>query len=1115
MGGWGGASGTGTLTIDPASGGGNNIWYVDIDNTNPGAGTNWASAFSHVQQALDVAVSGDQIWVAEGTYRATDTDSSSDPRDAAFRLNDGVSIFGGFAGYETELDERRPTEFRVLLTGDLNGDDDGGGDNSENSYHVVIADGIIAASPLIDGVYIVAGNADGLGQAKYGGGILVAGTIVGPSVPLLVRECIIMFNEASEGGGIATYSSWDSISMARTVLANNIADYGGAIGNNGSIYLESSLIEANRAEIRGGAIYNAGSSGPSLFTVNSTIVQNHGGYVGGIYSSSGTIQASNNILWGNSDEYGDNQQILITGSSTWLGVYNCVQGDLLAGAGNTNANPRFINERGFDGEPGTGDENFRLLQLSPCIDAGDTVSVSVQLDLAGEARVVDDPYSSDTGIPGVGGIVDMGCYEHVPGSNEIMIWEGANSYYYYDALNWLPNGYPDVSSNALFNSTGLEVILFDIDASLNMLLVTEGALEFKLEGWTLTLNSATNPLQIDAFGNGASVRFKDGTLETTNPVDLGGNVTFTNMILDVGALTLEQGTLLNFDGTIIADLSNDGGILSTAGSGTGSFSILGSLLNQAEGDLTGQLVGSLPFDIAGRASGENYDHLDVSSSVDMTCSIDLRWDETFIPEEGDSFDIMSVGSSTGEPSVIYNSGLPSHLAVKWITPTGLRGGSDVLVETTGPIIFDAGETAAITSDTPNDIAVADLNNDSYPDIAMSVPAQVGGAGSIIILWNNGVSGGVWQGFTEDSPITVGVDPRDIEVGDFNGDGTANDLVVANNGDNDVSILDNDNTGTFTKTDVSTDVGPLYIAIGEYVEDAFLLDDIVVGCSSFKASVLTNASTFRSSPISFTHTNSINIPSPGDIKPGDVNHDKDLDFVILDIASEEVRVLEGTGNGTTPPMFVVGSPLPSGSAPVQLAFSDLDRDGNDDAITVNEGTGSLSVLLGDGSDLGNTSSFAVGTSPLSMAIHDFDNDGDDDLVVSLIGDSSGTRELQLIRNDSASIVILAAGDAFSSGLEPILVQSGDFDQDGLQDVVSITDLNPLVGQNSPAITVNFNRTAVVVDCPSDIDGSGTVDVDDLLLVIGAWGTASSAEDIDDNGTVDVDDLLILISVWGPC
>ena len=51
------------------------------------------------------------------------------------------------------------------------------------------------------------------------------------------------------------------------------------------------------------------------------------------------------------------------------------------------------------------------------------------------------------------------------------------------------------------------------------------------------------------------------------------------------------------------------------------------------------------------------------------------------------------------------------------------------------------------------------------------------------------------------------------------------------------------------------------------------------------------------------------------------------------------------------------------------------------------------------------------------------------------------------------------------------------------------------------------------CPADLDGSGDVAVDDLLLLIAAWGTAGG--DITGDGNTDVDDLLVLLAAWGPC
>jgi hypothetical protein len=427
---------------------------------------------------------------------------------------------------------------------------------------------------------------------------------------------------------------------------------------------------------------------------------------------------------------------------------------------------------------------------------------------------------------------------------------------------------------------------------------------------------------------------------------------------------------------------------------------------------------------------------------------------------------------------------------------------------------------------PNDIVVADLNNDNVSDVAISIPATGGGNGSVVILFNNGMSGNTWLGFKESAPIEVGIEPMGIEVGDLNDDGTANDLVVANNGSDTVSILSNDNTGIFTKTDVSTDSGPMFICIADFVEEPGLSrDDIIVACSSFNASVLKQTTAFRSKTMHFTHTNSISIPFPGDIDPGDVNTDKDIDLIVLDTTSTKVRVMDGNGDGTVATVPLgdpLGNPLPSGSGPVELVLFDIDDDGDNDVITVNETSGSLSVLLSNvvslardnGSELGNTSTFSIGTDPDSLTVYDFDNDGDEDIVVSFIGDISGSRELTVIRNDTASpggTVILSEGDAAGSGSVPVKVKHGNFNNDGVEDLAAVIDLGP----NGPGIGIYFNTTVVVVNCPADVDGDGFVAVSDILAIISEWGTNNPDFDIDGSGQVDVGDILLIVGNWGEC
>jgi hypothetical protein len=54
-----------------------------------------------------------------------------------------------------------------------------------------------------------------------------------------------------------------------------------------------------------------------------------------------------------------------------------------------------------------------------------------------------------------------------------------------------------------------------------------------------------------------------------------------------------------------------------------------------------------------------------------------------------------------------------------------------------------------------------------------------------------------------------------------------------------------------------------------------------------------------------------------------------------------------------------------------------------------------------------------------------------------------------------------------------------------------------------------------DCPEDINGDGEIDVNDLLEIVGGWGSSDPNLDIDGNGVVNTDDLLAVIAAWGAC
>jgi hypothetical protein len=54
------------------------------------------------------------------------------------------------------------------------------------------------------------------------------------------------------------------------------------------------------------------------------------------------------------------------------------------------------------------------------------------------------------------------------------------------------------------------------------------------------------------------------------------------------------------------------------------------------------------------------------------------------------------------------------------------------------------------------------------------------------------------------------------------------------------------------------------------------------------------------------------------------------------------------------------------------------------------------------------------------------------------------------------------------------------------------------------------------CAADVDGSGEVDVSDLVALMMAWGPCPGCpEDLDGDGAVGISDLIEVIVSWGPC
>ncbi|MGI6687281.1 MAG: Ig-like domain-containing protein [Christensenellales bacterium] len=418
-------------------------YYVKQGGDDSKDGLSWENAKANLKNVMDAAKSGDEIWVAAGTY------SPGGNEMATFLLKKGVKVYGGFAGTEASVDARDWATNKTTLSGKI--------DESRNVYHVVKGgSGATTTDTRLDGFTITGGNANGSNDDANGGGMYNANS--SPTV----ANCTFTTNTANNGGGM--FNGYSNPAVTNCFFSGNTSGYGGGMYNftsnpavtncffsgntvngdgggmcnssNSNPSVENCAFSSNTAP-HGGGLCNVISSSPAVknctfsgntasfgggmgnFTSNSTVVNctfsgnTASSSGGGMYNENSSPIAANTILWGNTAP-SDNSGPDIYQDGSTLTLTNCVVGEYtLANNATISGTPikddPKLNKLNKEGNVETDPAKVYIYGLGANSSAKNK-GLNVDMDVGNGVKV---PDTDQRGVPRPTNAVDIGAYEDV------------------------------------------------------------------------------------------------------------------------------------------------------------------------------------------------------------------------------------------------------------------------------------------------------------------------------------------------------------------------------------------------------------------------------------------------------------------------------------------------------------------------------------------------------------------------------------------------------------------------------------------------------------------------------------------------------------------------------